>query len=89
MAMTLFYIGGMYLNDAFDRKIDSRERPSRPIPAGEISALTVLSAGFAMLVVGIGLMSLFGFASGSRGSGLRPSSSFMTSTTKAIRSARS
>lgn len=69
-AMTLFYIGGMYLNDAFDREIDARERPSRPIPAGKISAVTVLSAGFAMLVAGIVLMSLFGFATGLAGLGL-------------------
>jgi 4-hydroxybenzoate polyprenyltransferase len=69
-AMTLFYVGGMYLNDAFDRDIDTRERPSRPIPAGEISAPAVLSAGFAMLAVGIGLMSLFGLASGLAGLGL-------------------
>jgi 4-hydroxybenzoate polyprenyltransferase len=70
MAMTLFYIGGMYLNDAFDRSIDARERPSRPIPAGEISAATVLSAGYAMLAAGVGLMSLFGFAPGLAGLGL-------------------
>jgi 4-hydroxybenzoate polyprenyltransferase len=69
-AMTLFYVGGMYLNDALDRGIDARERPSRPIPAGEISAPVVLSAGFAMLAVGIGMMSLFGFASGLAGLGL-------------------
>jgi 4-hydroxybenzoate polyprenyltransferase len=67
VAMTLFYVGGMYLNDAFDREIDARERPSRPIPAGEISAATVLSAGLAMLAAGIGLVSLFGFATGLAG----------------------
>ena len=70
LAMTLFYVGGMYLNDAFHRQIDACERPSRPIPAGEISVAAVLSAGFAMLAVGIGLMSLFGFAPGLAGLGL-------------------
>jgi 4-hydroxybenzoate polyprenyltransferase len=69
-AMTLFYLGGMYLNDAFDREIDARERPSRPIPAGEISAAAVFSAGFGMLAGGVGLMSLFGFVSGLTGLGL-------------------
>src|SRR5919206_5170200 len=44
-AMTLFYIGGMFLNDAFDRAIDARERPSRPIPAGEISAVAAFIHG--------------------------------------------
>src|SRR5215207_3515893 len=47
-AMTVFYVGGMYLNDAFDRHIDASERPTRPIPAGEISARAVFGAGFAM-----------------------------------------
>ena len=70
VAMTLFYIGGMYLNDASDHEIDFQERPSRPIPAGEISTATVLSAGIAMLAGGIGLMSLFGFATGLAGLGL-------------------
>ena len=27
LAFSLFYEGGMFLNDAFDRKIDARERP--------------------------------------------------------------
>ena len=34
----MFYIGGMYLNDAFDRDIDARERPERPIPSGHVGA---------------------------------------------------
>lgn len=70
LAMSLFYTGGMYLNDAFDREIDARERPSRPIPAGEISTAAVLSAGFAMLGVGVGLMSLFGLLQSLAGFGL-------------------
>jgi 4-hydroxybenzoate polyprenyltransferase len=28
LALSLFYVGGMYLNDAFDRDIDARERPN-------------------------------------------------------------
>lgn len=55
-AMTLFYTGGMYLNDACDRAIDARERPSRPIPAGLIAGRTVFAAGFAMLALGLILM---------------------------------
>jgi UbiA prenyltransferase family len=61
LAMTLFYIGGMYLNDAFDREVDARERPKRPIAAGEISALAVFAAGFMMLAGGVGTMALHGF----------------------------
>ncbi len=52
-SMTFFYLGGMYLNDAFDAKIDAAERPERPIPAGQISARSVFILGFGMLVLGI------------------------------------
>ena len=34
LAMSMFYIGGMFLNDYCDRTIDALERPRRPIPAG-------------------------------------------------------
>src|SRR5262249_61425170 len=37
LAMSLFYVGGMYLNDYFDRAMDARERPTRPIPAGGVA----------------------------------------------------
>ena len=62
LAMTLFYVGGMYLNDAFDREIDRRERPGRPIPAGLVSAGTGLASGLAMLAAGIVVMALRGAA---------------------------
>jgi 4-hydroxybenzoate polyprenyltransferase len=62
-AMTLFYVGGMYLNDWFDRDIDAQQRSTRPIPAGEIGANTVAAIGFAMLAIAIVLM----FATGIRG----------------------
>lgn len=66
LAMTLFYVGGMYLNDAFDREHDARHRPERPIPSGEASARTVFAAGFAMLAAGVVLLAWigFGFADG-------------------------
>ena len=38
LAMTAFYVGGMYLNDFFDREIDARERPGRPIHAAAFRA---------------------------------------------------
>jgi UbiA prenyltransferase family len=59
-AMTAFYVGGMYLNDFFDRAIDARDRPGRPIDAGEIRAGTVSLIGFGLLAVGIVLMIPFG-----------------------------
>jgi hypothetical protein len=60
LAMSLFYVGGMYLNDYFDRTIDARERPERPIPAGDISANAVAAAGFGMLGAGIVLLAATG-----------------------------
>jgi hypothetical protein len=53
LALSLFYVGGMYLNDAFDREIDARERPERPIPAGLVSATTVFAIGYGLLVAGL------------------------------------
>src|SRR5713101_5981278 len=53
LSLSLFYIGGMYLNDAFDRQIDARERPERPIPAGLVRATTVFAAGYGLLGAGL------------------------------------
>jgi hypothetical protein len=60
IAMTAFYVGGMYLNDFFDRAIDARDRPGRPIDAGEIAANSVMLIGFGLLAAGIALMIAFG-----------------------------
>lgn len=51
-AMSLFYTGGMFLNDAFDREIDARQRPDRPIAAGLVSAGHVFGVGFGLLAAG-------------------------------------
>jgi hypothetical protein len=48
-AASLAYTGGMFLNDAFDRDIDARQRPERPIPSGQIAATRVFAIGFALL----------------------------------------
>lgn len=62
LAMSAFYVGGMYLNDFFDRGVDARERPTRPIVAGEIGAGAVSAIGFGLLAIGIALMAPFGIA---------------------------
>jgi hypothetical protein len=66
LALSLFYVAGMFLNDAFDREVDARERPERPIPAGEVNARTVFSAGFAMMAAGLLCLvwAGYGFAGG-------------------------
>jgi 4-hydroxybenzoate polyprenyltransferase len=61
LALSLFYVAGMFLNDAYDAETDARERPERPIPSGEVSADTVLGAGFAMMALGLALLAWVGF----------------------------
>jgi 4-hydroxybenzoate polyprenyltransferase len=60
VAMSLLYLGGMYLNDYFDRAIDAHERPERPIPARAISATAVAAIGSGMLALGIVAMAPVG-----------------------------
>jgi UbiA prenyltransferase family len=67
LAMTAFYVGGMYLNDFFDRVADARDRPGRPIDAGEITAGAVSSIGFGLLAAGVLLMMPLGPAAAACG----------------------
>jgi UbiA prenyltransferase family len=53
LALSLFYVGGMFLNDAFDREFDAAHRPERPIPSGQVSAPQVFGFGFGMLALGM------------------------------------
>lgn len=70
LAMSLLYIGGMYLNDAYDHKIDARENPTRPIPSGQISTSTALWLGFAMLAIGVACLASLSITAGLVGLGL-------------------
>jgi 4-hydroxybenzoate polyprenyltransferase len=56
IGLSLLYVSGMYLNDAFDRDVDAKERPTRPIPSGLISANAVFAAGFGLMLAGLGLV---------------------------------
>ena len=62
IAMTLFYIAGMYLNDAFDAEIDAAERPERAIPSGRVKRSTVFGLGFIMMAAGLVLIWYIGEA---------------------------
>jgi len=62
LAFTLFYTGGMFLNDAFDAAIDVRERPERPIPAGVVARREVFGWGFGQMAAGVALLALVGVA---------------------------
>ena len=61
LAFTLFYTGGMFLNDAFDAEFDAVHRPERPIPSGEVSAAGVFRIGFGLMAVSIVLLGWVGF----------------------------
>jgi len=60
LAMSLLYIGGMYLNDYFDRAIDAKERPERPIPSGAISARSVVGIAAGLHAAGLVLVAATG-----------------------------
>lgn len=70
VALSLFYVGGMYLNDAFDAVIDARERADRPIPMGEVTRSTVAASGAVMLGCGVLLLFSLGAAAGLSGMAL-------------------
>lgn len=59
---TLLYLGGMFLNDAFDVQFDRRHRPNRPIPSGAIAEGTVWLLGAGMSVGGFAVCCLWGGA---------------------------
>lgn len=52
LSMSVFYTGGMFLNDAFDAPFDAQVRPDRPIPNGDVSRREVFAIGFALLLAG-------------------------------------
>jgi 4-hydroxybenzoate polyprenyltransferase len=60
VAISLMYVGGMFLNDAFDADIDARERPERPIPAGEVAQSTVFLIGAIFLAAGMLILAAMG-----------------------------
>lgn len=60
LAMSVLYSGGMILNDAFDREIDARQRPERPLPSGRISLGVAWTAGLGLLALGVGTLATFG-----------------------------
>ena len=61
-AFSLFYTGGMFLNDAFDAPWDAQQRAERPIPAREVSRREVYLWGFGMMALGVALLAWIGVA---------------------------
>lgn len=56
LGVSALYVGGMYLNDAFDVEFDRQRRSSRPIPSGAITEEWVWVYGWAWLALGILLL---------------------------------
>lgn len=54
------YLAGMVFNDVFDREIDARERPKRPIPSGRITVRAAVSLGIALVAAGLILPGIVG-----------------------------
>lgn len=54
--LSLFYIGGMCLNDYFDAGFDQKYRPERPIPSGKAKRNAVLTATIMLFFSGAALI---------------------------------
>jgi 4-hydroxybenzoate polyprenyltransferase len=52
IGVSLIYVGGMILNDAFDARWDAERRSTRPIPSGLVSATAAHVVGFLCLAIG-------------------------------------
>jgi 4-hydroxybenzoate polyprenyltransferase len=52
LSISLLYTGGMFLNDAFDHKVDRVHAPTRPIPSGRISVPVVFALALLQLLIG-------------------------------------
>lgn len=54
-ASILLYAGGLLANDFFDRGVDARERPSRPIPSGAVRPAFVLIAAIILSLAALAI----------------------------------
>jgi len=58
------YGGGVIMNDVFDAKLDSVERPERPIPSGKVPLRSAAMMGISLLFFGILAAASYSFISG-------------------------
>lgn len=56
--ISLLYIAGMTLNDAFDAEWDRQHAPDRPIPSGRISLKAVWLIGWLQKITGVALLAM-------------------------------
>jgi len=64
LGATCLYLGGMFLNDAFDVEFDRKYRRERPIPSEQITLEEVWRWGFAWLGAGTVILVLLGKSTG-------------------------
>jgi 4-hydroxybenzoate polyprenyltransferase len=64
LAASLLYVGGMFLNDAFDAHFDAQNRRERPIPSGAISVGLVWKFGLGLLGLGFLILCCLGGTTG-------------------------
>jgi 4-hydroxybenzoate polyprenyltransferase len=64
-ATSCLYAGGITLNDVFDRDLDRRERPERPIPSGRVTTASASIFGASLLAAGTVAAFLAGRTAGS------------------------
>jgi 4-hydroxybenzoate polyprenyltransferase len=64
LASGCLYLAGIVLNDVFDREIDARERPRRPIPSGEVSVAFASLLGAGLLGAGVAIAAWVGRSPG-------------------------
>ena len=67
LALSSFYVAGMYLNDAFDAGYDRVHQPYRPIPSGAVATATVVRLGAVLIGTGLALLIGLGLAPGGHG----------------------
>jgi hypothetical protein len=53
LARSAFYVGGMFLNDAFDRGLRRPAPAGPPDPSGQVTAREVFGWGFGLLALGL------------------------------------
>jgi 4-hydroxybenzoate polyprenyltransferase len=64
LASGALYLAGIVFNDVFDRHVDARERPMRPIPSGLVSLRTAVGLGAVLMLAGLAIALFVGLAPG-------------------------
>jgi len=60
IAGTVFYAGGMILNDVVDARFDAETRPQRPLPSGRVDVPTAVGATGGLFGIGITALAVVG-----------------------------